>query len=269
MMCLNQFIIAIIISVAFQASCQNYEPYIDDHRQLVSWFKTSSDKKKESNFKQTTTVSNDSNMISVNFNDNSNPCNTIFETPKLRSLCLKDTTICLCNPERLHKKADFGIIIPGSIRTMPVANPSFREFILKANAPCDVVYVIQNYNSNEEKYLQQIYKHATAIMAHNTSVWTSIVDYAKAHSRKVTQNHIELDKIQRNHGRGGLIDMWANIELSYHILKQISLKYNKNYKLIMKTRPDLVYFHHFSFQTLLDRYQVDNYERPFPVVING
>lgn len=207
-------------------------------------------------------------MYKVDFNDVKNPCIQIFNTPKLLKLCNSKGARCLCNPTKLKRVSEYAIIMCGEVRTLQVGYPSFKHYIIDANEPVDLVVVLQNFKEIDRRVLKPLFRDATAIITHTSKLWKPMVAYARDRKRVVRKEFHDLDKIQEKQQKGGIIDMWANFEICYSVLSQIRLLNGKEYKLIMKTRPDQVYFSKYPMRILLDNYHREKLSRPFVNYIN-
>lgn len=202
-------------------------------------------------------------MFKVDFNDKENPCISVFDTPKLKKLCTSKGARCLCNPTKIHRTSEFAAFMCGEVRTLQIGYPSFKHYIIDANEQLDLVVVLQNFNEADRRVLKPLFRDAVAIITHNSKLWKPMVSYATERKRVVRKEFRDLDHIQENHQKGGIIDMWANFEISYSVLSQVRKIGNKDYKLIMKTRPDQVYFSRYPFQMLLDSYKREKLLRPY------
>ena len=88
-------------------------------------------------------------------------------------------------------------------------------------------------------------------------------NYTTTMGRPYLSSHDQLDDIQKDHKSGGIVDMWTNVGLSYTLLKQLMKNTGRQYKLVLKTRPDIVYFTPLLMDSLLANYSRLGLYNPF------
>lgn len=202
-------------------------------------------------------------LIKMNYEDRNNPCKAVFDTPEFKQYCTSEGALCMCNPSHFARNSSFAAVVTGEIRTLHASFPSFKRFFLDVNSPMDLYYVFDNYNDNQKQSFEDAGKYATVLMGHSHRIWQSMIEYSIFNNRRYKNEFQELDIVQELNSPGGIVKQWTNVEMSYKSLKRVQLLYKKNYELILKTRPDYVYFGEFSFRKILRSYESEGFYRPF------
>lgn len=202
-------------------------------------------------------------LVKMSFDDRNNPCKVVFDTPEFKQYCTTEGALCMCNPSHFTRNSSFAAVVTGEIRTMHAAFPSFKRYFLDVNAPMDLYYVFDNYNDGQKQAFEDASKYATVLMAHGHRIWQSMIEYSIFNNRRYKSEFQELDIVQELNSPGGIVKQWTNVEYCYKSLKRVQTQYKKKYQMILKTRPDYVYFGEFSFQKILSSYESEGFYRPF------
>ena len=192
-------------------------------------------------------------------------CQSILNTSSLLYYCRKPKSICACKPNVLNSTSEFAVVLSGSPRTFFITYLSFKKYVLYPNKP-DVVYVFQNFNHSnmyDNLALEYALQSGVAVIAHNSQIGESFKNYTYRKKRKYSGHHMNVDEMQTNHKRGGVIDMWNNLAVGNNILKNVQNIRKKPYSLILKSRPDLVYFTPLHMKRLLLEYKERDLLRPY------
>lgn len=137
--------------------------------------------------------------------DPEHPCFPIFNTTDFRWLCVQPHSYCLCNIIKLREQRSnrFAILQAGGLRTTTITYPSFRHFVMKPNAPVDMVFLTQNFDASDPNRIdaiREILEDATVIVAHRSRAYETMRDYTARMNRTYHYQHQKLDEeIQAKH----------------------------------------------------------------------
>lgn len=192
--------------------------------------------------------------------NSSNVCHDLFNNERLSEICRHEKSICGCRLDYINSTSTFAALVTGTARTFHITYPSLVQHILKPNNnQLDIIYVLQNFHIIRDlKALNLALSSGIAVVAHGSEVWESMVNYTQKKHRMFNNKFLKLDEIQRHHQSGGIIDMWSNLAIGQSISTSIRIQCKKEYILIIKTRPDLVYFSDLNLTRLLSEYKTQN-----------
>lgn len=192
-----------------------------------------------------------------------NGCDILF-TGYLQ-LCYVPTSICKCRSDWKTRNSTYAVVAAGGHRTIAFTTPTFEEYILKPNNyDFDVVYVIPVHGARPsvvKDVVNILERNAVAFIVHASNISETMQAYCKRTGRPYHYNMVMLDKLQARRGRGGIVDMWTQIETAYQILKNLGSALKRRYSMVLKLRPDLVFLTPLLLKNILSNHEL--LDRPF------